>query len=103
MGELKPIPKPPWLQDAYKPGGDEASQLIGMSILYKWPLRVGGWTLGKVQSVNTDASIEINGIMCDFKVFYSTDGTTADHCLTVRKYASKSSAANDSWVLLGDV
>jgi hypothetical protein len=102
MEGLAPIPKPPWVDAACKPGSDEAVQLVGKSILYKWPARVGGWALGKVQDVNKDTSREVNRVMCNCKVYYSMDGCVAEHCLTTRKYARNSSASNDSWVLLGE-
>lgn len=73
----------------------------GHALLYKWPPRLGGWLLGKVAAVNTDAKIVIAGEMCNFRVYYPGDKQTAEHCLSVQKYAGSKKAGLDSWVVLG--
>ena len=60
---------------------------MGMHILYKWPPRLGGWLLGKVSAVNKDDKIAIAGEMCNFRVCYPGDKQTAEHRLSVLKYA----------------
>jgi hypothetical protein len=100
-GGLSPMVMPPWLQAALVPGSEEADQLVGKKLLYKWPLRLGSWTIGKIASTNKDPNVKVGEKICNFKVFYESDGATADHCLEARGYARNAKSPNDSWVLLG--
>lgn len=98
---LFPIRQPPWLEAACEPVHESGQKLVGMHILYKWPPRLGGWLLGKVAAVNTDEKIVMEGGMCNFRVYYPGDKQTAEHRLTVQKYAGTKKAGLDSWVVLG--
>ena len=58
IGMLEPIKMPAWLHDACSPTMSEtASKLVGMHILFKWPPRLGGWTMGTVVGMNEDSSV----------------------------------------------
>ena len=59
--------------------------------------------MGVVTESVSDESESIGGKQCNFKVFYDCDGNTAEHVLQSHTYATRSSASNDSWVLLGPV
>ena len=92
---------PDWLvTELQEPPGSE-SQLVGQSILYKWPVRIGSWMLGKVIAINGDETEKVGDTICNFKVFYDADGAAAYHCLAVAGYAKGSNSKVDSWVLVG--
>ena len=99
---LSPMVMQPCVQAAVAPGaGEEAEQLVGKFILYKWPPRLGSWAVGKVMSVNNDPNVKVGQKVCNFRVYYASDKATADHCLEAGSYARNSKSPADSWVLLG--
>lgn len=79
----------------------DAESLVGRSILYRWPPRLGGWMVGNITAVNLDEKNNVKGKMCNFEVYYQQDEETAYHLLEVAGYALNSKAKIDSWVLLG--
>ena len=99
--ELAPLVAPPWLAEACKPESATAEQLVGKYILYRWPPRLGGWAVGKIISLQTDASVMVKNIKCNFTVYYDCDEQSADHILSVSSYAKSAKSPADSWVLLG--
>lgn len=45
---------PAGLEGMLIPTANESQGMIGKSILYKWPVRLGGWMVGKILSTNKD-------------------------------------------------
>ena len=99
--ELSPRAAPPWLEAALEPDSSTAKELLGRYILYKWPPRLGGWAVGKVTSVQKEASVQVKSVKCNFSVFYECDQQSADHVLSLSAYAKTAKSPSDSWVLLG--
>ena len=66
---------------------------MGRSILFRWP--AVGWCLGKVEAASTDARRKINGVNCNFYVYYDIDKDTSKHNLALESYGE-----DDGWVLL---
>ena len=97
---MSAIAVPDWLSDALSTDSESAAEMIGLHILYHWPNNLGGWLHGKVLSVNKDKKQTVNGAMCNFVVFYSSDGETAHHLLSLERYAKNCKSPIDSWVLL---
>ena len=54
-----------------------------------------GWCLGKVEAANTDARRKINGVNCNFYVYYDIDKDTSKHNLALESYGE-----DDGCVLL---
>ena len=93
--------KPPdWLEACLADQSGTATQLVGYSIVYRWPPRLGGWLVGKVIEVNTDRSHTIKNHVANFVVYYEADKCNAHHHLALARYAQSSGAKMDSWVLL---
>jgi hypothetical protein len=99
--DLAPLKVQDWLKDACTPGNSHAELLVERYILYKWPLRLGGWAVGQVRSVNKDANTTVSGDRCNFVVYYDCDKCSADHNLKFSSYAKNWKSPSDSWVLLG--
>ena len=78
------------------------SQLVGKSILFKWPPRLGGWLVGKIEEANSNLGQDNDEAFAyNFKVAYAGEDERASHMLSVESYAHVASAKTDSWVLLG--
>ena len=101
LWKLKAIEAPPWLEAALVLGSESVSMLVDSYILFKWPAREGGWALGQVSSVATQAE-EVAGDKCNFAIYYAADDATAQHCLSMAAYAYAKNAKSltQSWVLL---
>ena len=99
---LTTLEKPPWMDECCLPGSELASDMVGLKILFKWPARLGGWAMGEITSA-AEAEDIVGNERCNFKVFYESDGETADHRLMPDKYALSSKSPSQSWVLLGQV
>ena len=97
---MTPEMAPDWLLHALRAESDCAGQLVGRHILFRWPTRLGGWLHGKVVSINEDKKQVVAGTMCNFVVFYASDGETAHHLLSFESYAKSCKSNCDSWVLL---
>ena len=91
---------PSWVEACLTDQSATAAQLVGYSIVYKWPARLGGWLVGKVTEINTDRSIIINEHVANFVVFYEDDQASAQHHLSLARYAKSSNSKTDSWALL---
>ena len=99
-GGFQIAPSPPeWLALELQQMPTSDSQLVGKYILYKWPLRVGSWMLGKVD-INKNRKQRVGDIVCNYKAFYEADKEWAHRCLSLATYAKKSSSKVDSWVVL---
>ena len=93
-------PAPDWVEAALAQGSDTASKLVGYSLVYRWPVRLGGWLVGKITGVNTDSSMKASGSVCNFIAFYESDQDSAHHHLSIGAYAKSAKAKVDSWALL---
>ena len=100
-GGLSAMVMQPWVRAALAPGSEEADQLVGKAVLYKWPERLGSWAVGKITGVNKDPKVKVGAKVCNFRVHYASDETTAEHCLEASAYARDAKSPADSWVLLG--
>ena len=91
---------PEWLAGAIN--SPVGSQLVGKSILYKWPPRLGGWLVGKIEEANSNKGQDNDETFAyNFKVAYEGEDERASHLLSVESYAKVASDKTDSWVLLG--
>ena len=96
---------PEWLLTALVDSRDEAwppsPELVNMHLLYKWPAPAG-WTLGEIWSWNCDWDKKTKeGVVCNYKVWYESDGTWGHHLLKHCDYARNAKERKlDSWVLV---
>ena len=95
-----PAKPPDWLASALEKNSDNASLLVGKSIVYRWPARVGGWLVGKVVEANTDRANMVGDSVANFKVYYEADQDSAYHLLAISSYAQNSKSKIDAWALL---
>jgi len=76
-----------------------ADELVGKSILFKWP--VVGWCVGKITERNTNAryfkKIEDKNEKINFFIFYEIDQDTVKTVLRLKDYGGEEES---SWVLL---
>ena len=100
MKGLVPLEKPPWMDECCLPDHETAGDMVGLKIIFKWPPRMGGWAMGEITSV-ADPQDKVEKERCNFKVFYASDGETANHRLMPDKYALSSKSPLQSWALLG--
>ena len=94
---------PEWLSAALVPQSPTAQTLVGHYIVYRWPVRLGGWLVGKVTEVNKDTGKKVGETVCNFGVYYEADKETAHHHLDLHRYARSAKAAVDFWALLGEL
>jgi len=82
-----------------KEEGASADELVGRSILFKWP--VVGWCVGKIVERNRDArfykKIEGERETVNFVIFYEIDQDSVKTVLRLEAYGGEEEA---SWVLL---
>ena len=97
-GGMKAVtPAPEWVAKALAPDSDTIGSLVGNKIIYNWPPRLGGWSIGTVKSVDKGKGKKNP----KFKVYYPVDKTTATTTLSATLgYASSSKAPVNSWALL---
>ena len=99
-GSQSSVRAPEWLAGAIN--SPVGSQLVGKSILYKWPPRLGGWLVGKIEEANSNKGQDNDETFAyNFKVAYEGEDERASHLLSVESYAKVASDKTDSWVLLG--
>ena len=96
------LTKPPdFLTKCLEQDSETAADLIGRSILYRWPTRLGGWLVAEIKAVNTDKRQKVGDTVANFVAFYQADGGQAYHSFKLEKYAKTAKAHTDAWLLLG--
>jgi len=75
-------------------------QMIGQYILFKWPTY--GWCLGKISACNTNPKRKVSKQIVNFTVFYTDDGSSGTHCLSLDNYNVDidNNSRNHTWLLL---
>lgn len=90
---------PPAIQLAFSKTPSPANELVGKSILFKWP--VVGWSVGVIKSRNYDARSyrKVDGERCNvnFHIYYEIDDQTVPTVLRLDEYDGQD---ENSWVLL---
>ena len=59
------------------------------------PSSASSWCLGKIEVANTDGRRKVDGVTCNFLVYYEIDKDTSKHNLALDAYGE-----GDGWVLL---
>jgi len=74
--------------------------MLGQHILFKWPTY--GWCLGKISACNTNPKRKVSKYIVNFIVFYSDDGISGPHCLSLDNYNvdADNESPNHTWLLL---